>query len=131
MPLQKRHFRNIVNALNGKYTPPSRTTFEDSFVASYAAAVRVAIINHLKESWDLRISFDGGKLGKKFFYSIPATTPNCQSFCFDLDDVTRARWQGLGNYPFIFQEAQKKINSQIYLVPSYSISYTEGIVQEY
>ena len=92
--LQKRHFRKFVNALNGKYTPPSRTTFEDSLVPSYAAAVRVAIINHLKESWDLMISFDGGKLGKKKFYSIHATTPNRQSFCLDLDDVTRLSQTG-------------------------------------
>lgn len=92
--LQKRHFREFVNALNGKYQPPSRTTFEDSLVPSYAAAVRVAIINHLKECWDLMLSFDGGKLGKKKFYSIHATTPNRQSFCLDLDDVTRLSQTG-------------------------------------
>ena len=92
--LQKRHFREFVNALNGKYMPPSRTTFEDSLVPSYAAAVRVTIINHLKECWDLMLSFDGGKLGKKRFYSIHATTPNRQSFCLDLDDVTRLSQTG-------------------------------------
>lgn len=92
--LQKRHFREFVNALNGKYKPPSRTTFEDSLVPSYAAAVRVSIINHLKECWDLMLSFDGGKLGKKKFYSIHATTPNRQSFCLDLDDVTRLSQTG-------------------------------------
>jgi hypothetical protein len=92
--LQKRQFREFVNTLNGKYQPPSRTTFEDSLVPSYAAAVRVAIINHLKECWDLMLSFDGGKLGKKKFYSIHATTPNRQSFCLDLDDVTRLSQTG-------------------------------------
>ena len=103
--LQKRHFREFVNALNGKYTLPSRTTFEDSLVPSYAAAVRVAIINHLKECWDLMISFDGGKLGKKKFYSIHATTPNRQSFCLDLDDVTRLSQTGEYIYELI-----KKVN---------------------
>jgi hypothetical protein len=92
--LQKRHFREFVNALNGKYMPPSRTTFEDSLVPSYAAAIRVSIINHLKECWDLMLSFDGGKLVEKKFYSIHATTPNCQSFCLDLDDVTRLSQTG-------------------------------------
>ena len=61
---------------------------------SYAAAVRVAIINHLKDSWDLMISFNGGKLGKKKFYSIHATTPNHQSFCLDIDNVTRLSQTG-------------------------------------
>jgi hypothetical protein len=101
--LQKRHFREFINALNGKYLPPSRTTFEDSLVPSYAAAVRVAIINHLKECWDLMLSFDGGKLGKKKFYSIHATTPNRQSFCLDLDDVTRLSQTG----EYIFELLKK------------------------
>lgn len=92
--LQKRHFRDFVNALNGKYSPPSRSTFEDSLVPSYAAGVRVAIINHLKECWDLTLSFDGGKLGKKKFYSVHVTTPSRQSFCLDLDDVTRLSQTG-------------------------------------
>ena len=86
--LQKRHFREFVNALNGKYLLPSQMTFEDSLVPSYAATVWVAMINYIKECWDLMLSFNGGKLGKKKFYSIHATTPNCQSFCLDLDDVT-------------------------------------------
>jgi hypothetical protein len=51
-------------------------------------------INHLKECRDLMLSFDGGKLGKKKFYSIHATTPNRQSFCLDLDDVTRLSQTG-------------------------------------
>jgi hypothetical protein len=81
-------FENLSMPLNEKYMPPSRTTFEDSLVPSYAAAIRVSIINHLKECWDLMLSFDGGKLGKKKFYSIHAMSPKRQSFCLDLDDVT-------------------------------------------
>ena len=37
--IQKRHFRDFINALNGKYSPPSRSTFEDSLAPSYAAAI--------------------------------------------------------------------------------------------
>jgi hypothetical protein len=40
------------------------------------------------------LSFDGGKLGKKKFYSIHTTTPNRQSFCLDLDDVTQLSQTG-------------------------------------
>ena len=61
---------------------------------SYAATVWVAMINHLKKCWDLMLSFDGGKLGKKKFYSIHATTPNHQSFCLDLHDVTQLSQTG-------------------------------------
>jgi hypothetical protein len=85
--LQKKHFQHFVNILNGKYFPPSRSTFKDNLVPTYAATIRLTIINHLKECRDLMLSFDGGKLGKKKFYSVHATTPNHQSFCLDLDDV--------------------------------------------
>lgn len=104
--LQKRQFQDFVTVLNGKYLLPSRTTFEDSLVPAYAAAVRVAIIDHLKESQDLMLSFDGGKLGKKKFYSIHATLPNRQSFCLELDDVTRLSQTG----EYIF-EILKKVRS--------------------
>ena len=73
---------------------------------SYAAAVRVAIINHLKKCCDLMLSFDGGKLGKKKFYSVHATTPNHQSFCLDLDDVTRLSQTG----EYIFELLKKVCN---------------------
>jgi hypothetical protein len=97
--LQKKEFQHFVNILNGKYLPPSRTTFEDSLVPSYAAKIRIAIIDHLQKSRDLMLSFDGGKLGKSKFYSVHATTPNRQSFCLELDDVTRISQSG----DYIFQ----------------------------
>ncbi|KAF8902221.1 ribonuclease H-like domain-containing protein, partial [Gymnopilus junonius] len=106
--LQKRHFRRFANVLNAKYFPPCRTTFEDSLVPSYAAAVRVSIINYLKECRDLMLSFDGGKLGKRKFYSVHATTPNRQSFCLDLDDVTRQSQTG----EYIY-ELLKKVIGQL------------------
>ena len=70
---------------------------------TYASTIRLAIINHLKESRDLMLSFDGGKLGKKKFYSVHATTPNRQSFCLDLDDVTRISQTG----DYIYQLLKK------------------------
>ena len=72
----------------------------------YAAAVRVAIINHLKECWDLMLSFDGGKLGKKKFYLVHATTPNRKYFCLDLDDVIRLSQTG----KYIFELLKKVCN---------------------
>ncbi|KAF8151625.1 ribonuclease H-like domain-containing protein [Crassisporium funariophilum] len=103
--LQKKHFRRFVNVLNGRYLPPCQSTFEDSLVPSYAAAVRVAIIDHLKGCRDLMLSFDGGKLSKKKFYSVHATTPNRQSFCLDLDDVTRISQTG----DYIYELLKKTI----------------------
>ena len=76
-----------MNILNGNYLPPSHTTFEDSLVPSYAAATQVTVINYLKMCRDLTITFDGGKLGKKKFFSVHATTVHHQSFCLELDDV--------------------------------------------
>ena len=49
------------------------------------------------------LSFDGGKLGKKIFYSVHVTTPNRQSFCLDLDDVTRLSQTG----EYIFELLKK------------------------
>lgn len=92
--LQKKHFRHFVNVLNGKYLPPSWSAFEHNLVPTYAATLRLTIINHLKESRDLMLSFNGGKLGKNKFYSVHATTPNHQSFCLDLDDVTQISQTG-------------------------------------
>jgi hypothetical protein len=63
--LQKKHFRHFVNVLNGKYLPPSRSTFEDSLVPTYAATIRLAIINHLKESRDLNAFFRWRKTWQK------------------------------------------------------------------
>jgi hypothetical protein len=40
------------HVLNRKYMQPSQTTFEDSLVPSYAATLRVLVINHLRECWD-------------------------------------------------------------------------------
>jgi len=73
---------------------PSRSTFEDTLVPQYAAAVRVVIIEHLKGCRDLNISFDGGKLTKKKFFSIHVTTVGRQSFCLELDDVARLSQTG-------------------------------------
>ncbi|KAG6874765.1 hypothetical protein C0992_006641, partial [Termitomyces sp. T32_za158] len=68
--IQHQKFHNFVNVLNQNYVPPSRTKFEDSLVPSYAAATQVTVIDYLKSCRDLMLSFDGGKLGKKKFFSI-------------------------------------------------------------
>ncbi|KAJ7450604.1 ribonuclease H-like domain-containing protein [Mycena latifolia] len=90
----REEFKKFVNTLNNNYLPVSRTTFEDSLVPAYAASVRIAVINYLKTSWFLTISFDGGKLSKKKFISVHITTPHRQSFCVDLDDVSRVSQTG-------------------------------------
>lgn len=110
--LEKKHFKNFINIISGgKYTGPSRTTFEDSLVPAYAAAIRVATINHLKDCRDIQITFDGGKLGKKKFYSVHATTPNRQSFCLELDDVTGLSQTG----EYIF-DLLKKVSLNFFLL---------------
>jgi hypothetical protein len=92
--IQHQKFKNFVNVLNGNYVPPSRTTFEDSLVPSYAAATRLTVINHLKKCRDMTLTFDGGKLGKKKFFSVHVTTVHRQSFCMELDDVERLSQTG-------------------------------------
>jgi hypothetical protein len=101
--LEKKQFKHWVNLLNGNYLPPSRTTFEDSLVPRYAATLRVVVIDYLKTCRDLMLTFDGGKLGKKKFYSIHVTTPNRQSFCLELDDVSLLSQTG----EYIFEVLQK------------------------
>ncbi len=80
-------FGRFVAAFKTKYSLPSRSKFEDALVPAYAATIRLAIQNHLKTCRNLNISFDGGKLVKKKFFSVHVTTPEYQSFCLELDDV--------------------------------------------
>ncbi|KAJ7237403.1 hypothetical protein C8J57DRAFT_1568538 [Mycena rebaudengoi] len=98
-------FKNFVSALNANYNLISRTTFEDSLVPAYAANVRIAVI---KSCWFLTISGDGGKLKRKKFVSVNITTIHRQSFCVDLDDVSRI--SQTGEY---FAELFKKIIAKI------------------
>jgi len=97
-------FKRFIESLKTRYMLPSRTTFEDSLVPKYAVALRIAIITHLQQSQDLNILFDGGKLTKKKFYSVHVTTSSCQSFCLQLDNVSRL--SQAGKY---LQELLKKV----------------------
>jgi hypothetical protein len=98
-------FKHFVNTLNGNYSLISRTTFEDSLVPAYAATVRIAILDYLKTCWFLSLGADSGKLKKKFV-SVTVTTVHRQSFCVDLDDVSRV--SQTGEY---FAELFKKVLS--------------------
>jgi hypothetical protein len=99
-------FKCFVELLRTRYVLPSRTKFEDALVPTYAAAVRMVILTHLQESQDLNISFDGGKLTKRKFYSVHVTTASHQSFCLELDDV--AQLSQTGEY---LQDLLKKVRN--------------------
>jgi hypothetical protein len=98
-------FKHFVNTLNGNYSLISRTTFEDSLVPAYAASVRLAVIQYLQSCWFLTVSCDGGKLKKKKCVTVHITTIHRQSFCVDLDDVSRL--SQTGEY---FAELLKKVS---------------------
>jgi hypothetical protein len=106
--LSAKEFKHFVNVLNGNYILPSRTQFEDSLVPSYAAAVKIVQMEYLKTCRDLMLTFDGGKLGKKKFFSVHATTVHRQSFCLELDDVSRLSQTG----EYIFEVLKKVCFSQ-------------------
>ena len=110
--IQHQKFKNFVGILNGNYLPPSRTTFEDSLVPSYAAATRLTVINYLKTCRDLTLTFDGGKLGKKKFFSVHATTAHRQSFCLELDDVERLSQTGQYICDLLFKVSPYPIMTQ-------------------
>lgn len=93
--LGRDEFKHLVNVLSqGNYNLVSRTTFEDSLVPAYAASMRITVIEYLRGCYFLTISFDGGKLAKKKFISVHITTAHRQSFCVDLDDVSRISQTG-------------------------------------
>lgn len=56
--------------------------------------MRIARLEYLKTCSDLQISFDGGKLKKKGFYSIHVTTLDHTSYCLELDDGSRLSHTG-------------------------------------
>jgi hypothetical protein len=90
----REEFKHFVNTLNNNCNLVSRTKFEDTLVPAYAASVRLAVIQYLQTCRILTISGDGGKLTKKKFVSIHITTVHRQSFCVDLDDVSRLSQTG-------------------------------------
>ncbi|KAJ6618415.1 hypothetical protein B0H10DRAFT_2217720 [Mycena sp. CBHHK59/15] len=105
----REEFKNLVNTLNPNYNLVSRTKFEDSLIPAYAATVRVAVTQYLQTCRFLTISADGGKLTKKKFVSVHITTVHRQSFCVDLDDVSRL--SQTGEY---FDELFTKVNIFVY-----------------
>ncbi|KAJ6478689.1 hypothetical protein DFH09DRAFT_1379161, partial [Mycena vulgaris] len=93
----REEFTHFVNAVSqGNYKVISRTKFVDALVPAYAASLRTAVIEHLRTCWFLTItiSTDGGKLPKKKFVSVHITNVHRQSFCVDLDDVSRVSQTG-------------------------------------
>ncbi|KAG7085347.1 hypothetical protein E1B28_002913 [Marasmius oreades] len=82
-------FRKFCAGLNGHYHVPSPTTFSDSLLPNTAARVLLKMLDYLREFHHLQISFDGGKLRRKGFYTVTVTTPHRQSFTIELDDGTR------------------------------------------
>ncbi|KAF8981148.1 hypothetical protein BDQ17DRAFT_1394259 [Cyathus striatus] len=86
--LTKDRFKEFATALSSAYVLPSKTTFETSLVPKYAANARILIHEHLQKFQDLTLTFDGGMLSKKKFYSVHAMTPNGKAFCLDLDDAS-------------------------------------------
>ncbi|KAJ7718219.1 hypothetical protein B0H14DRAFT_2643410 [Mycena olivaceomarginata] len=87
-------FKHFCNTLNGNYSLTSRTKFEDSLVPAYAANVRLAVLDYLQTCRYLTISSDGAKLKRKKFITVHITTVYRQSFCVDLDDVSRISQTG-------------------------------------
>ena len=100
--LRSDEFKTFVNTLNGNYTPPSWISFVDSLVLMHATAIKLVMIKNLKSCHDLMLTFDGKNLGKKFF-SIHTTTVHQQSFCLELDNVTRLSQMG----EYIFELAKR------------------------
>ena len=91
--LTTQQFKNFVVVLNGHYSPPSQTTFEDKLVPTYAATMCIAQLEYLKTCTDLQISFDGGKLKKKGFYSVHVTTLDHTSYCLEsMTDQGSVTW---------------------------------------
>jgi len=56
--------------------------------------LHIAWLEYLKTCTDLQISFDGGKLKKKGFYSVHVTTLDHMSYCLELDDGSRLSHMG-------------------------------------
>ena len=103
-------FKRFIGSLKTRYIIPSRSRFEDSLVPTYAAVVRTSILAHLQTCQYLNISFDGGKLTKRKFYSVHVTTYDRQSFCLELDNVSRL--SQTGEY---LQELLKKVCNALLL----------------
>ncbi|KAF6756529.1 ribonuclease H-like domain-containing protein [Ephemerocybe angulata] len=81
-----RLFIEFIATLNKQYQAPSRSTLEEKLIPNYAKNVRQAVLEFLQTQRNLTITYDGGKLIRKKFWSVHATTAHRQSFCLQLDD---------------------------------------------
>ncbi|KAF8660113.1 hypothetical protein AX16_001643, partial [Volvariella volvacea WC 439] len=105
--VDNKFFKKYTATLNAAYLSPSSTTFNDILVPQYAAATRKARREYLQTCYNLQISFDGGKLLKKGFYSIHVTTTDRRSFCVDLADVSRVSHSGKLIYELLATHIKK------------------------
>lgn len=107
-------FARFLVAVKAKYQLPSRSKFEENLLPTQAAVVQVATLQHLQACHNLNISFDGGKLTRRKFYSVHVTTAERLSFCLELDDVSRL--SQTGNY---IHELLRKVSLSTRFLKSY------------
>ncbi|KAJ3558474.1 hypothetical protein NP233_g11501 [Leucocoprinus birnbaumii] len=86
--VDSKRFSKFIQILNPNYSLPSCSTFEYSLLPTRAGGICFAIQEAMKKRWNNAITFDGGKLLKKKFYSVHITDTDRQKFCIDLDDST-------------------------------------------
>jgi len=114
--LSHRKWTAFLAAIKTKFVSPKRSKLEDSLLPGYAATIRLAMIEHLGKLRNLNLTFDGGKLKRKKFFSIHVSHEG-KSFCLELDDV--ACLSQTGEY---IEELQLKVRCLLllFLVPSHS-----------
>ena len=101
--LSHRKWADFLAAIKTKFVSPKRSRFEESLLPGYAATIRLAMIEHLAKLRNLNLTFDGGKLKRKKFFSIHVSHEG-KSFCLELDSV--ARLSQTGEY---IEELQLKV----------------------
>lgn len=92
--LSSTEFKEFCGAMNARYAVPSRSRLEESLIPLFAVQVRLSVMERLQRSRNLTISFDGGKLSKKKFFSVHVTEESRESVCLELDDSSRLSMTG-------------------------------------
>ncbi|KAF9442029.1 hypothetical protein P691DRAFT_849910 [Macrolepiota fuliginosa MF-IS2] len=116
-------FKEYSRTLNSFYQPPSKSKFEYRLVPQWAAAIRVGVLEHLKQLKNLVITFDGGKLLKKKFYSVHVTTVDRKSYCLELDDSTGLSMTADYIFELLNKNATKDIGGLTYFQEHMGITH--------
>ncbi|KAG2158711.1 uncharacterized protein EDB93DRAFT_1076704, partial [Suillus bovinus] len=80
-------FKAFCSILNANYKSTSATTLADTLIPNKSARITKMMFDYLKTQRDLTVTFDGGKIPRRF-YTVHVTTADRRTLLLELDDAS-------------------------------------------